>query len=48
MLQDARVPVLLTQSHLVSRLPDIEAEVLCLDSDWDDIGQQSTNRRMRR
>ncbi len=35
MLQDAQVPVLLTQAHLVEGLPDHGAQVLCLDSDWE-------------
>ena len=33
LLQDARVSVLLTQQHLLGRLPQHQARVLCLDSD---------------
>jgi amino acid adenylation domain-containing protein/non-ribosomal peptide synthase protein (TIGR01720 family) len=35
MLDDANVPVLLTQRGLQQRLPKHKAEVICLDSDWD-------------
>ncbi|MBV9124651.1 MAG: amino acid adenylation domain-containing protein, partial [Planctomycetes bacterium] len=37
MLEDARLPVLLTQQRLAARLPAHQARVLCLDSDWDTI-----------
>ncbi len=41
MLQDTQAPVLLTQKHLVSRLPpDLKVRVVCLDSDWAQIGQE--------
>ncbi|MBD2103130.1 amino acid adenylation domain-containing protein [Leptolyngbya sp. FACHB-261] len=46
MLEDARVPLLLTQQHL-KHLPICEAQaagraqVVCLDSDWQAIAQQS-------
>jgi amino acid adenylation domain-containing protein len=33
MLEDARVPVLLTQSSLVAELPGIDARILCFDTD---------------
>lgn len=39
MLSDAQVPVLLTQKSLVDGLPD-EAQVLCLDTDWEVIAQE--------
>jgi amino acid adenylation domain-containing protein len=35
MLEDARVPVLLTQQKLVEKLPDHESLVVCLDKDWE-------------
>ncbi len=41
MLEDAQVPVLLTQQHLVDSLPGSGAQVLCLDSDWPLIAQES-------
>jgi len=34
MLADAAVSVLLTQEHLLSSLPEHQAQVLCLDRDW--------------
>ena len=34
MLDDAAVPVLLTQSHLLNTLPPTAAQVVCLDRDW--------------
>lgn len=36
MLQDCRSPVVLTQSHLLERLPDSDARIICLDRDWPD------------
>ncbi|MDH5548217.1 MAG: amino acid adenylation domain-containing protein, partial [Gammaproteobacteria bacterium] len=50
-LQDAKVKVLLTKSHLISSLPDIRTRVLnqlgyreiLLDSQWSDIAEYSNN-----
>jgi amino acid adenylation domain-containing protein len=36
-LQDADIAVLLTQEHLVTKLPDIAKAVICLDRDWPEI-----------
>jgi amino acid adenylation domain-containing protein len=41
MLEDAKVPVLLTQQKLLESLPGPNAEVVCLDSDWAEIAQES-------
>ena len=41
MLEDARRPVLLTQERLVGALPEHDAKVVCLDSDWETIAQES-------
>ena len=41
MLEDAAVPVLLTQQKLVGTLPSHQGQVLCLDSNWNQIAQQS-------
>ncbi|MBW4636388.1 MAG: amino acid adenylation domain-containing protein [Iphinoe sp. HA4291-MV1] len=41
MLEDSHVPILLTQEHLRSQLPDHQAEVICLDKDWQKIASQS-------
>ncbi|MEG4503826.1 amino acid adenylation domain-containing protein [Microcoleus sp. F6_B4] len=37
MLEDSSVPVLLTQSKLVEKIPAHSACVICLDSDWEEI-----------
>ena len=42
MLDDARVPVLVTQQHLRSRLPDHQMPTVCLDTEWDTIAREST------
>ncbi|MBE8967605.1 amino acid adenylation domain-containing protein [Nostocales cyanobacterium LEGE 12452] len=34
MLEDAHVKVLLTQQHLIKRLPEHQANLVCLDTDW--------------
>jgi amino acid adenylation domain-containing protein len=37
MLEDANVPVLLTQAKLLDDLPACEAKVICLDTDWNEL-----------
>jgi amino acid adenylation domain-containing protein len=37
MLDDSQLPVLLTQKQLVASLPEHQARVVCLDSDWEEI-----------
>ncbi|MDF5706500.1 MAG: amino acid adenylation domain-containing protein [Nostoc sp. S4] len=44
MLSDSQVPVLLTQQQLVAKLPEHQAQVVCLDTDWNIIAQQSQDR----
>jgi amino acid adenylation domain-containing protein len=39
MLQNAQVPVLLTQQQLVNRVPTGPDQVVCLDTHWDSIAQ---------
>ena len=41
MLQDAQTPVLLTRQHFLAELPSDGVEVICLDSDWQDIQQHA-------
>ncbi|MHC5829903.1 MAG: AMP-binding protein, partial [Nostoc sp.] len=41
MLSDSQVQVLLTQQWLVEKLPQHKAQVVCLDTDWNIITQQS-------
>jgi amino acid adenylation domain-containing protein/FkbH-like protein len=40
-LEDAQVPVLVTQESLRERLPEHNAQVLCIDSDWASIATES-------
>jgi amino acid adenylation domain-containing protein len=40
-LEDTQTPVMLTQEQLVNKLPDHQAQLICLDSDWDIIAQNS-------
>jgi amino acid adenylation domain-containing protein len=42
MLEDSAVPVLLTQQRLVDKLPQHEAQVVCLDTQWEIIAQCSS------
>ncbi len=41
MLLDSQVPVLLTQQKLVALLPEHQAHVVCLDTDWEVISEES-------
>jgi amino acid adenylation domain-containing protein len=41
MLEDAEVPVLLTQEELLAGLPEHHAKAVCLDSDWETIAKES-------
>ena len=41
MVEDAKIAVLLTQNELLTRLPEHQAQVVCLDSDWDQIAKCS-------
>jgi amino acid adenylation domain-containing protein len=43
MLEDTQVLVLLTQQKLVETLPEYQTQLVCLDSDWKVISQQSNN-----
>src|SRR5207245_3402385 len=40
MLADARIGILLTQHRLVERLPKHNAQVVCLDTDWQVIARE--------
>jgi amino acid adenylation domain-containing protein len=41
MLEDTQTPVLLTKARLVESLPQHQARVVCLDTDWEVIARQS-------
>jgi amino acid adenylation domain-containing protein len=43
MLEDAQVPVLLTQQQWVERLQASNSQLICLDKDWETIAQESEN-----
>ncbi|MBE9217205.1 amino acid adenylation domain-containing protein, partial [Plectonema cf. radiosum LEGE 06105] len=43
MLEDSQVSILLTQQCWVDIIPQHKADVICLDSDWNHIAQQSQN-----
>lgn len=42
MLEDTQAPVLLTQERLRAELPSQRARVVCIDTDWEAIAQQSS------
>ncbi|MCA9925810.1 MAG: AMP-binding protein, partial [Anaerolineales bacterium] len=39
MMTDTQAPILLTHAHLLAHLPPHQAQVVCLDTDWDTITQ---------
>ena len=43
MLDDSQAHILLTQQRLVAHLPQSQTKVVCLDSDWAEIGAYSTH-----
>lgn len=47
MISDSAMPVLVTQSALLDRLPELTAQTICLDTGWDDISRQSTENPPR-
>jgi amino acid adenylation domain-containing protein/non-ribosomal peptide synthase protein (TIGR01720 family) len=44
MLKDAQVSVLLTQQQLVEKLPEHQARLVCLDTEWEAIARQSKEK----
>ncbi len=42
MLADAQAPILLTQQRLLDRLPQQRPQTFCLDTDWEQLAQEST------
>ncbi|GAB1540889.1 hypothetical protein NUACC21_35580 [Scytonema sp. NUACC21] len=40
-MEDTQTPVLLTQKHLIHKLPACKAQIFCLDSDWEQIARNS-------
>ncbi|RKZ91700.1 MAG: non-ribosomal peptide synthetase [Candidatus Parabeggiatoa sp. nov. 1] len=47
MLEDSSVQVLLSQSHLLERLPVSTVKVVCLDSEWEQIAAGSGENPLR-
>ncbi|MDF5737287.1 MULTISPECIES: non-ribosomal peptide synthetase [unclassified Nostoc] len=45
-LQDTRLTVLLTQQKLLSKLPELKAKAICLDTDWEEISDRSVSNPM--
>ena len=43
MLDEIDAPILLTQEHLLGRLPAFASDVLCLDRDWATIANEGTS-----
>ncbi|MEG4012456.1 MULTISPECIES: amino acid adenylation domain-containing protein [unclassified Microcoleus] len=41
MLDDSQLPVLLTQKQLIASLSEHQAQVVCLDTDWEEISTES-------
>jgi amino acid adenylation domain-containing protein len=48
MLENSQVSVLLTQSPLVDTLPQHQAEIICLDTDWETISRQISENPVNR
>ena len=44
MIEDAAVPILLTQAELAGTIPAHGADVICLDEDWATIAEESADR----
>jgi amino acid adenylation domain-containing protein len=41
MIEDTQMPVLLTEQHLVGKLPENSVHIVCLDVDWQTIATES-------
>ncbi len=48
MVEDAQIPVLLTQQNLLAELPPHQARIVCLDRDWPLIAQESAKNPVSR
>ncbi|MEH1955421.1 amino acid adenylation domain-containing protein [Nostoc sp.] len=47
-LEDTQSPVLLTQQRLIEKLPTDNTKVICLDSNWKKIAQESSENPVRK
>ena len=41
MIEDTNATVILTQQHLIDQLPQVNAQFICIDSEWNEICRQS-------
>jgi amino acid adenylation domain-containing protein/thioester reductase-like protein len=41
MIEDAKIPIVLTESSQLPNLPTHQARIICIDKDWQEISQQS-------
>jgi amino acid adenylation domain-containing protein len=41
LLEDSQAPLLLTQQEILTKLPTYQGQVICLDTDWENIAQFS-------
>ncbi|MCX7921060.1 MAG: amino acid adenylation domain-containing protein [Clostridia bacterium] len=48
MMEDANPPILLTQQRLLNSLPKHSSKVICVDSDWEIIGNESNQSKASR
>ncbi|MCA9625268.1 MAG: AMP-binding protein, partial [Myxococcales bacterium] len=44
MLEDSKVPVLITQERLLPHLPETSAQAICIDRDWPTIAKQPADK----
>ncbi|BAZ22951.1 amino acid adenylation domain-containing protein [Kalymmatonema gypsitolerans NIES-4073] len=47
MLSDSQLPILLTQHHLFTQLPQHQAQIICLDQDWQNFADYSQDNPCR-
>jgi amino acid adenylation domain-containing protein len=45
MLEDSQIRILLSQSHISGHLPEHQAKIINLDTDWDDISRESVTKQ---
>ncbi|WP_414542084.1 amino acid adenylation domain-containing protein [Nostoc sp. CCY0012] len=43
LLEDSQASLLLTQQNILTKLPKSQGQVICLDNDWENIAQHSTD-----
>ncbi len=43
MIEDTKVPVVLTQDHLVKRIPSEKTKIICLDTEWKQFESETTS-----